>query len=116
IEPEERIQRSAVIDKFFADAVLYFLLDVILRTQEFETDAVYAEIADVIVIDRRQKMRLKSDLIKSFGPHEAFFEQLPIRRAAVSRLVGADVEMCVDIYRKPFVGTVNFAHGFAVRI
>src|SRR5690606_39178939 len=116
IETEKRVQRPAVIDKFFPYAVLYFLLDVILRPEQFETDAVYAEIADVIVIDRRQKMRLETDLVKSFGPHEAFFEQLAIRRAAVPRLIGADVQVRVDVYREPFVGSVNFAHRFAVRI
>src|SRR5690606_7775572 len=42
IETEKRVQRPAVIDKFFPYAVLYFLLDVILRPEQFEADAVHA--------------------------------------------------------------------------
>ncbi len=61
-------------------------------------------------------MILISDLIKVIGFQQAFIQQLTIRRAAVSRLIGAHVEMRVNIYRDPILFAENSRHRAAIRI
>src|SRR5258706_9497310 len=61
-------------------------------------------------------MRLISDLVKKFWQQMFSFQKLAIRRAAVSLVSDANVEMRVDIHAYPPFGPKNLSHSSAIGV
>ena len=78
-------------NKFLADHLFQFNVGIGARTEQFKADAMNSKAADVFIIDGRAKMGLKTDLVKIGRLQELFFEELSIRRPAVSLFSDAHI-------------------------
>src|SRR5687767_13716906 len=86
------------------------------RPKYLKRDPIYAQVTKILVINRRNKEVLIADLVKIIRQEMAFFQELAIRRTAVSLVRNAGVEMRIDIYSDPFLGAEHFGHRDTIRV